>query len=131
MQRPEISKYGQALAAEYVDDERIHLDGEDDGGDWDRDERMDLYAAELLELYAGSLELEAQGDELPVGIRSTNERVEHVGEGVFIEHNTIGVDVDSGKYPKTVTRAETRAVVRDALALVDLEPNGECRARQW
>ncbi len=83
-----------------------------------------LYAAELLELHACSLELEAQGDKLDVGVCSSNGLVEHVGQGVFIEHNTVGVDVESRKHPKTITRSESRDVARHMLGLTQLKERG-------
>ena len=86
VQRPALSEYRQTLAAEYVDGKRIRRENDIK---WRRDESMDLYAAELLELHAGSLELEAQGDSLAVGAHSSNGLVEHFGEGVFVEYNTV------------------------------------------
>lgn len=111
LQPPEPSKHGQALATTYVDGERIRREnGKNDRVVWGRDEHMDLYAAELLELHAGSLELEVQGDELQVGARSANGLVQHIGQGVFVEHNTMGIDTDSDYNSKTITRKGTRAV---------------------
>ena len=112
VERPKQSKYGQELAEEYVDGERIVQEYRIK---WRRDKRMELYAAELLELHAGSLELEAQGDTLDVGARSSTGLVEHVGHGVFVEHNTTGVDADSDKNYETITLKETRDVVRYVL----------------
>jgi len=82
---------------------------------------MEAYAAELLALHAGSLELEAQLEErggLEVGAKSTNGLVEHVGEKVFVERNTMGVDRDSTTSPPTVTRKESRDVARHAIGLL-------------
>ena len=131
MQRPALSEHGQALVAEFVDSvDFITKNGKSIAQEfasslsWKRDKRMELYAAELLELHAGSLELEAHGDALAVGACSTNGRVEHVGLGVFVEHNTVGVDEDADESPETITRNESRDVARDALSLVDLEQRG-------
>ena len=113
-----LSEYGQALSTEYVDGERIHVDGKSDSVDWRRDERLDLYAAELLEL-------EAHWGEIEGGDCCTNECIEHVGKGVFVEHNTMGVDADSKKMPQTILWDESRDAARHAIGLLELDASGQ------
>ena len=146
VRRPPLSEHGQALANEFVDKDRIVFGTEPDDIKWRRDKHLDKYAAELLVLHEGSLELEARDEEarqaqeegdggdkgkvpkqaplgLDVGATSSNGRVTHVGHGVFIEDNTLGIDADSVKYPKTITRKESRDVARYAIDLLQVTTN--------
>jgi hypothetical protein len=80
-------------------------------------------ATELLALHQGSLELEALGGQLTLNQTSTSGKVKHVGEGVFVEQNTIAIDPDSAKSSpyccRTITRRDQREVARLAIETVD------------
>jgi hypothetical protein len=83
---------------------------------WERDRNKDLYAQELIDLHRCSLVLEdeySNNSELAVGrtIPSTNNinsNVRHLGMGVFVQSNTLGIDSDSELYPQTITTSEIR-----------------------
>ena len=88
---------------------------------WDRAEEYDSFASELIDLHACSLQMEqaysVEGAELPVGKKiSRNKRtVTHLGQGVFVQDNTIGIDPDSQRHPKTITTEEIRCFSRHCL----------------
>ena len=69
-------------------------------------------------LHEGSLEIEqrlknlVEGEDLPVGCTSQNGSASYLGSKVICEHNTIAIDWDSLKNPKTITTAETREFSR-------------------
>ncbi|MDE0896910.1 MAG: hypothetical protein OSB10_10045, partial [Planctomycetota bacterium] len=88
---------------------------------WFRAAEMDAFPAELLELHEGSLELEERGATtgLQVGENSSNGRVEHIGESVFVEKNTIAIDPDSKVSLPTITRLDQRETARLAVTTVD------------
>ena len=88
---------------------------------WFRAAEMDAFPAELLELHEGSLELEERSTTtgLQVGENSSNGRVEHIGESVFVEKNDIAIDLDSKYSPLTITRLDQRETARLAVSTVD------------
>ena len=76
---------GQELSTRFVKDDEITNEAR--AVEWFRDQQMDAYANELLVLHGGSLELEDRRatTSLQVGEKSSNGRVEHIGEGVFVD----------------------------------------------
>ena len=88
---------------------------------WERTEDVDNYANKLIQAHEGSLDLEQryreEGDRLPVGTKSSNGAVEHLGAGVFLEMFTPGIDNDSREEGNsaTLTRVGLRDVTKEAL----------------
>ncbi|KAJ1404627.1 hypothetical protein B484DRAFT_437103 [Ochromonadaceae sp. CCMP2298] len=115
-QRPSLSVSGQELFKHFVDGNEIIIDRR--AVEWTRDPKMDAFAAELLNLHEGSLELEALGDSVQVGQKSSNGLVEHVGEGVHVEMNTMSIDPDSRESLPTITRRDLRVTARLAIDTV-------------
>ena len=111
---------GQELSARFVKDDEINKEHERTVV-WYRDQQMDAYANELLVLHGGSLELEDRRatTSLQVGEKSSNGRVEHIGEGVFVERNTSSIDPDSKVSLPTITRPDQRETARLAVSTVD------------
>lgn len=68
----------------------------DSGKKRNREKEMDAYAAELARAHKGSLQLEQKYEMLenasPVGAKSSNNAVEHLGAGVFLEKYTPAID---------------------------------------
>ena len=118
-QRPPLSIAGQEVGKQFISGDEIDQKLENPTVRWFRAPGMDAFAAELLELHEGSLELEALGGNLQVGQKSTNGLVEHVGEGVYVEQSTIPVDHDSEGSPRTITRPDQRETARLALCRVN------------
>ena len=118
-QRPPLSIAGQEVGKHFISGDEIDQKLENPTVRWFRAPGMDAFAAELLELHEGSLELEALGGNLQVGQKSTNGLVEHVGEGVYVEQSAIPVDTDSKRSLPTITRPDQRETARLALCLVD------------
>jgi hypothetical protein len=84
---------------------------------WHRQTNFDLYAQELINLHRCSLALEEQYNnsnrELPVDATVTAAsnsscNVRHLGVGVFVQSNTLGIDADSRLHPQTNTTPEIR-----------------------
>ena len=111
---------GQELSTRFVKDGE-EITNEVPAVYWIRDQQMDAYANELLVLHGGSLELEDRRATtgLQVGEKSSNGRVEHIGEGVFVERNTIAIDPNSKVSLPTITRPDQRETARLAVSTVD------------
>ena len=71
-QRPPLSIAGQEVGKHFISGDEIDQKLENPTVRWFRAPGMDAFAAELLELHEGSLELEALGGNLQVGQKSTN-----------------------------------------------------------
>ena len=80
---------------------------------WIRSGASEAYAAEMLELHTGLLELEERG-----GASSRDGKVQHLGEGVFVQWNQHGIDSESRAQPATITRREQRHMARLAIEAV-------------
>jgi hypothetical protein len=108
---------GQELFKRFVDGDNIKNEAR--AVEWFRALEKDELAAQLLLLHEGSLELEALGDSLQVGQKCSNGLVEHLGERVFVEKNTFGIDSDSEISSHTITRFDQREAARLSLDTVD------------
>lgn len=117
--RPSLSVAGQKLFTRFVKDGEITNEAR--AVEWFRAQEMDAYADELLVLHGGSLELEDRRATtgLQVGEKSSNGRVKHIGEGVFVERNTIAIDPNSKVSLPTITRPDQRETARLAVSTVD------------
>ena len=120
-QRPSLSVPGHDLFKRFANGDEIKNENYV-AVLWFRAPEMDAFAAELLNLHGGSLELDALGDSVQVGQKSSNGIVEHVGEGVYVEENTIAIDPNSKISLPTITRLDQRETARLALDTVD-NPN--------
>ena len=111
---------GQELFTRFVKDGE-EITNEVRAVEWLRDQQMDAYANELIVLHGGSLELEDRRATtgLQVGEKSSNGRVSHIGEGVFVEENTSSIDPDSKVSLPTITRPDQRETARLAVSTVD------------
>ena len=116
VQQPALSLEGKALT---------QMIRESDTIDWVRVDRFDAMAAELIDLHTCSLSLEGNLLTLSEGgtAKLNGRKVKHVGQGVCVQNNTIGIDRDSKKQTKTITTQETREFARRCLqSSLDNEP---------
>ena len=108
--RPTISTNGLAITREFLRNGAI-----DDDITWRRDVGMNALASEMIDLHLCSLSIEARYDtwtSIPIGHEKSHKgrTVTHLGQGVFVQENTIGIDPDSRNHdPRTITTCEIRS----------------------
>lgn len=107
---PAFEDVGVDVAAKFVKGEEVL-----DKMEWDREQGLDSLAQELVDLHEelqGALV--ARDDRREV--QEDGRRVEHLGHGVFVQHNVMSLDRDGQKNsPNTIIREESRNVVKHAL----------------
>jgi len=91
------------VAGEFVQGENVMDDVK-----WRREVQLDALAQELVELHDELQEL--------LLTRKDTDRVQHLGEGVYVQRNKLCLDTDSEEgNPATITREESRNVVNHSL----------------
>jgi hypothetical protein len=107
--RPRLSVDGQRLAHKFGKGDIV---SDTNRLTWERTTHLDEFATELVDLHRCSRTLEQIGswEHLPVNcdISCNNSRTQHLGQGVFVEDNQLGIDPDSERSPKTITTVESR-----------------------
>jgi hypothetical protein len=116
VQRPPPSQNGQQLS------QNFSTKGDDvlDVVQWQRSTDMEKLAMECIDLHQCSLTLDQMAlgeEELDIGEKISvtcsdgnhhTRTVKHLGQGVYVQNNTLGVDIDSTKNSTTITTIEMR-----------------------